>query len=152
MSISSLSRHSLAATLAVYILAPLALNGIIFTLGWQDAAPKNPMLPPGWVIGLIWMLLFAGMGIARWILTRGLDPRVARWVDGLALLCLIYPLYTLGLRNVAIGLAGAIITAVVALAITVRVWRESRTASLLIACVALWTLYAETALASGLHR
>ena len=152
MSIIFKTRPSLAATLAVYILAPLALNGIIFTLGWQGSAPKNPMLPPGWVIGLIWMLLFTGMGIARWILTRGLNPRVARWVDGLALLCLAYPLYTLGLRSIGIGLAGAIVTALLAFALTARVWRESRTASLLIACVALWTLYAETALASGLHR
>jgi tryptophan-rich sensory protein len=145
------ARQDLAATLAVYMALPLALNGVIFGLGWNDAGPKNPMLPPGWVVGTIWML-FAGMSVARWMLARTDDPRVARWVDGLAPLCLVYPLYTLGLKNAAIGLAGSIITAFVALAITVRVWRERRTASVLTACVAVWTLYAEAALASGLRR
>jgi tryptophan-rich sensory protein len=146
------SRHSLAANLAVYIVVPLAMNGAIFGLGWNDAGPKNPMLPPGWIVGTIWMLVFAGMGVARWMLTCGSEPRVARWVDGLALLCLVYPLYTLGLKSQAIGLAGAIVTSLVAFAIAVRVWRQSKAASVLTACVALWTLYAETALASSLHR
>jgi tryptophan-rich sensory protein len=107
---------SLAPTLTIYLLTPLAMNGLIFGLGWATSRPTNPLIPPGWAVGTIWMLLFAAMGLARW-LVRGSSPAMAIAVDALAFLCLIYPLYTVGLSSDRIGLAGTIVTALVAIAV-----------------------------------
>jgi hypothetical protein len=62
--------RSLAANLALYLVPPLLLNGIIFGLGWDRDSTPNPYLPPGWAVGSIWMLLFAAMGTASWLLLK----------------------------------------------------------------------------------
>ncbi len=167
----TLRPSTLVGNLALYVGAPLAMNGIIFGLGWQGARSNNPMLPPGWVVGTIWMLLFAGMAVARWLIVHSRFLHSARsnsvrwrsnpvrwrsnpvrWIDALALLCLVYPLYTIGLSNEAIGLAGALVTAAVGAIAAVRLWPVARTASGLLAAVLAWLLYAATALTRDLRR
>jgi len=142
---------SLAVTIAVYLVAPLAMNGVIFGLGWATPHPANPMLPPGWAVGTIWMLLFAAMSLARW-LVRGDPPAMAYAVDALAFLCLIYPLYTLGLSSDRIGLAGTIVTALVAIAVIVGLARWCARAAALTSAVLVWLIYAGVATAVGLVR
>jgi len=148
---SSAPPASLAATLALYLLTPLAMNGIIFGLGWATTHPSNPLLPPGWAVGTIWMLLFAAMGYARW-LVRGKSPAMAHAVDTLAFLCLIYPLYTLGLSSDRIGLVGTIVTAIVAIAVVARLARWCARAAALTSAVLAWLIYAGVATAIGLER
>jgi tryptophan-rich sensory protein len=144
---------TLPANLALYLLTPLIMNGIIFSLHWSTAtAPHpNPMLPPGWAVGSIWMLLFLAMGLARW-LARLISAPSARWIDALAILCLLYPLYTAGLSNDTVGLIGALHTAGFAAFILTRLQRVSKLAALLTSLVLLWLLYASTALAFGLYN
>jgi tryptophan-rich sensory protein len=144
--------HRLSTILALYIVSPLAMNGLIFGMGWGTHHSPNPLLPPGWVVGAIWMLLFACMGVARWLLIESLSPWYARWVDGLALLCLLYPLYTKGLSSIGLGLVGAIVSAAFAAVVAITIAKASRPACALILAVLAWVLYAETALAQVFHH
>jgi len=143
-------RASLAANLAGFVIPPLLLNGVIFGLGWDHDTAPNQYLPPGWVVGTIWMLLFTAMGIARWLLVRAgtsTGNREARLVVVLAFVCMIYPLYTLGLRSDRIGLAGSVATAALAIWIGSKVARRSRAAAGLTGLVVAWLIYASVALA-----
>jgi hypothetical protein len=147
---------SLAGNLAVFVLLPLVLNGVIFGLGWdrQSAGDKGQMvgLPPGWAVGAIWMVLFTGMGIARWLLVKRAPRWLAEGPSVLAFLCLLYPLYTSGLQDDHVGLVGNVVTAAVAVPLAVMVWRRSRAASGCLAAVCVWLLYAAGATAYGLYR
>lgn len=137
---------SLAGNLAAFLIPPLVLNGVIFGLGWNMNSAPNPYLPPSWLVGTIWMLLFAAMAVARWMLLRAGGAESGPVVL-LAFLCLIYPLYTLGLRSQGVGLAGSILTALVAIWVAVRVQRRSRGAVALIGLVIAWLGYASLAVA-----
>jgi len=147
---------SLGANLALFLLLPLALNGVIFGLGWNRSSAVLPGLPPGWLVGAIWMALFAAMGLARWLMLRGSRDRAHRLaatgVGLLGFLCLLYPLYTIGLSNDRAGLVGNIITLVVALAAAVLAWRRSRAAGACVVMVCLWLSYAAAVTANGLVR
>ena len=148
--------ESLPANLALFLLLPLGLNGVIFGLGWDRTSAALPGLPPGWFVGALWMLLFAGMGVARWLLLRGdSDRRHRRAAVGVGLLgflCLLYPLYTAGLHDDRAGLVGNLITLMVALPVTALAWRCSRAAGGCIVAVCLWLLYAAAVTANGLAR
>jgi tryptophan-rich sensory protein len=115
-----------------------------------------PGLPPGWVVGGIWMVLFAAMGVARWLLLRrGVERGAGLAAAGVALLgflCLLYPLYTIGLSNDRAGLVGNVITLLVALAVAVLSWRLSRAAGACIVAACLWLTYAGAVTANGLAR
>ncbi len=139
---------SLAGNLGVFIVPPLVLNGIIFGLGWNGNTAPSPYLPPGWLVGTIWMALFTAMGAARWLLVRDTTDAPAAWrVSLLAFLCMIYPLYTLGLSSEKIGLAGSVATGAVAVWVVARLVRVSRTAAALTGLVLAWLIYASVALA-----
>ncbi len=51
----------LRANLAVFVGTPLLVNGVIFGFGLESSSGQTG-LPPGWVVGTIWLLLFAGDG------------------------------------------------------------------------------------------
>ena len=150
-SSKSSSKNSLALTLTIYLLTPLAMNGLIFGLGWATPHPANPLLPPGWAVGTIWMLLFAAMALSRWLVLSN-SPAMANAVDALAFLCLIYPLYTLGLSSDRIGLAGTIVTALLAIAVVAGLARRCARAAALTSAVLAWLIYAGVATAIGLER
>ncbi|WP_263377307.1 tryptophan-rich sensory protein [Granulicella paludicola] len=147
---------SLAGNLAVFIVLPLVLNGLIFGLRWDrdTQAAKGQMagIPPGWVVGAIWMVLFTAMGLARWLLIRRNAGRLVEGPSLLGFLCLLYPLYTAGLQNDSVGLVGNIVTAAVALPLAVLVWRWSRAATGCLSAVCAWLVYAAGATAYSLFR
>lgn len=140
----------------MFVGAPLLLNGVIFGLGWNRPRAKSAGIPPGWVVGSLWLLLFAGMGAARWQLEDAspslFRERRSEWVSLLAFLCLIYPLYTGGLRDDRIGLGGNIVTAAVGFAATERVAHRSRAAALLLVPTCAWLTYAGIATARALRN
>jgi tryptophan-rich sensory protein len=146
----------LAANQVVFVGLPLVLNGVIFGLGWDRASGPQVGIPPGWIVGALWVVLFAGMGTARWLLLRAArrheDQQRAEWVSLLAFLCLLYPLYTLGLRDDRVGLVGNLITAVVGIGVSVFAWRRVRAAGVWLAAVCAWLLYAAGATAYGIWR
>lgn len=142
---------SLGANLAVFVLVPAALNGVIFGLGWSKAAGVEPGLPPGWVVGGIWLLLFALMGAARWRLLLAGQGRT-EWVTVVAVLCLLYPLYTAGLSNMRVGEIGNVLTLVVAIVVTASSWRRDLRAGVLLLPLCAWLIYAATVTGLALAR
>jgi hypothetical protein len=141
----------LAANLAVFIISPLVMNAIVFGLGWDRASASVAGVPPGPVVGAIWMLLFTGMGVARWLLVRA-NRGGAEWVSLLAFVCLLFPLYTAGLRNMVVGLVGTLLSAALAIAVTRSAWSRSRQAAVCVSAVCAWLLYAGAATAHSLAR
>jgi tryptophan-rich sensory protein len=141
----------LGVNLAIFVLLPVALNGVIFGLGWDKPRGPEPGLPPGWVVGALWVLLFAAMGVARWLLLR-VDRVRAELVSGLGFLCLLYPLYTAGLSDMRVGLWGNVITAIVALVVAVLAFRRNRAAGLCLSAVCVWLLYAAGVTAAAVLR
>ena len=138
----------LVANVAVSLFVVLVTNGLIFGLGWDTSSPKTaPSLydPPGWFIGVVWTVLFALMGAARWRILKSGGKNAAfhaRLVVGLIVFCLIYPFYTLGLRSILIGLIGNVATAIFAAWIIAQIKTSSRTAAVFVSPVVAWLSFA----------
>jgi hypothetical protein len=97
------------------------------------------------------VVLFAAMGVARWLLLR-VGRGGAEGVSLLAFLCLLYPLYTAGLSNDRVGLVGNVVTAVVGVVVGVAAGLRSRVAGGCVAAVCAWLMYAAGATAYGIFR
>ncbi len=142
------SRLGLAANMGLAVgLAGLG-NGIIALFGLH--APSSGQVapsfaPPGLIIGVIWTVLFAAMGAARWLTLHdgsALGRANSRLVTGLILICFAYPYYTLGFNNTTIGMIGSLVTMALAALLAWRLDRQSRLAALLVSGTALWCAYA----------
>jgi len=136
----------LAVNVAIAVaVAALANAFILFVNPAEDFAPPTELLqPPGWVIGVIWVFLFFFLGTARWLLLRDGDRplRGALWVWLLLLFCAAYPIYTSGLRSLAVGLGGNVVTAAFAVWVALRIRKTSIVAAGLVSTVALWVAFA----------
>ena len=138
-------RANLGVPIAVTVAVAAVTNGALAAFGlnqpgtqhWPSFAPQGP------AIGMIWIVLFAGMG-AAWGLVRS-----RRAVTVLITLCLAYPFYTHAIGGRLIELLGNIVTFVYAAWLIARLRSESRAAAMLIGCVAAWIAFA-TALVIGL--
>lgn len=84
----------------VHILVPIilaiVLNFYIYTQGWNNDNEKNTKLPPGYIIGSIWIIILGLLGYIHFLLY----PSVYSWFIVLTILyCLSYPFLTSGLQN-----------------------------------------------------
>jgi tryptophan-rich sensory protein len=117
--------------IAVFVGATIALNGIIFGLGFDRSVDASSLwwAPPGWAIGAIWVALFALYGVAHWLLLRRGESgrRAARWVRAIAVWDLAYPFLTNGF-DMRLGAWLNIITVLFTILLLWRVWRDSRIA------------------------
>lgn len=132
------------------------VNGLIyvFDLRTGGAGQRNradfPLLPPGWVIGLIWTVLLAIMGYVQSLVLRVLrqlhwrdDARSLTWLVPLLYLnCLLYPLYTGGFTDELRGLLGNLATLTLAAYVAGRLHSVTRLGSALIGVVMAWALFA----------
>lgn len=146
------SRSSLALNITAAVGLAAIGNGIIALLGWRasnDGTISPNFAPPGAVIGIVWTLLFAAMGAARWLVVRDASDagrRNTRLVTALLLACFAYPYYTLGFRSEVIGLIGSIVTAIAAAVIAWRIAGQSRSAAALVALTSAWCVFASVVL------
>ena len=126
-----------------------AANAIIFAVGLGPSRDGGIVVPRGWewverVVWFGWVVLFAGMGLAAWLAARsgrataGID---ARLIWALIVICLLYPLYTLGFRIIP-GRIGNIAVLVLTCVLAGVVRRTSRAAAALLVPVALWVAVA----------
>jgi benzodiazapine receptor len=141
-------RNGLSLNVGLAVGAALVLNGVIFVLGWNkmtDYAPQPWFQPPGWVVAVVWLLLFALMGRARWLLNSYTIVgvvRARRMVTLLVLSCLLWPFYSLAIGSVLGGLVGTVVTLVLAVVALALVRTRSREAALLLIPVVVWLSYA----------
>ena len=88
---AKIDRRGLATSIIVTVAIAAVTNGALAAFGLNR--PSNQIwpsfAPPGPAIGVIWIVLFAGMGAAFW-----LAPTRRRAIAGLIVLCLAYPFYT----------------------------------------------------------
>ncbi|HEU4901496.1 MAG TPA: TspO/MBR family protein [Flavisolibacter sp.] len=105
--------------------------------------------PPGWVIPIVWFVLFTLLGIARYVLTKQGDNRFQGYaIVGFAVLCATYAYYTLGLSQLTgipalwLGLWGNLAVIIAATILCWLLYNRSATATLLVAPVIAWTLFA----------
>ena len=137
----------------------LAVSWVVSLLGslpirmnasWYAAADKAPWTPPGWVFGAVWLMLYAAMAVAAWLVWRQRRfPRAAafRLYGGLLLLNLAWPLMFFGLYPMmgaaALWLALLLIGAhaVVATLTVLYFGPISRTAGLLMLPYVSWLVF-----------
>lgn len=126
----------------------IVANAFVFCLGWDKAGSSRieaEFAPPGYVVGVVWTGLFVLMAVARWLIvkSRGINAAAhARLVTILAVLCFLYPFYTLGLSSQIMGLVG---NAAVILLAGWTIWQvksSSKTAAALLSAVVLWVSFA----------
>ncbi len=148
--------RGLAVNLAIAVaVAALAEAFIFFVNPAEEMAPTTGLLqPPGWVIGVVWVLLFLFLGAARWLLLETLDQPLqgTRWVWILLLVCAAYPIYTSGLRNLAVGLGGDVATAMLALWVALHIRKSSIVAAGLVLTVTLWVTFAGFLIVEQMRR
>jgi|LakMenE09Jun09ns_1017247.scaffolds.fasta_scaffold00383_2 tryptophan-rich sensory protein len=78
------------------VLAACILNGYIYLMGWNSTKSENPLLPPGYVIGIVWIIILALLGYAHYLVY----PSYSSWVIVAAIVyCLMYPFLTNGLKD-----------------------------------------------------
>jgi tryptophan-rich sensory protein len=130
----------LLLNILIPVVLALATNGLIFALGWtqpdHDLQPR--WAPPGYVVGMVWTILFALMGAARAITS----PERRPLVTALIALCLAYPFYTLGFQDRQANLTGIIVTEAYTLYVTARLIRPKCKAALLLLPLIAWLCFA----------
>ena len=137
----------LAASWIVSLLGslPIRLNA-----AWYALADKAPWTPPGWIFGSVWLVLYAALAVAAWLVwrQRHLPRRAAFTVYGaLLLLNLAWPLMFFGLYPMmgaaALWLALLLIAAhaVVATLTVLFFGPISRTAGLLMLPYVSWLVF-----------
>jgi tryptophan-rich sensory protein len=142
---ATLGRGKLGVPIALTVAVAALTNGALAAFGLNQPGTQHwpPFAPQGPVIGIVWIILFAGMGAAYGL------ARSRRAVAGLIALCLAYPFYTHAIGGHLTELLGNIVTFAYALWLMARLRSESRSATLLVGCVAAWIAFA-TALVIGL--
>ncbi len=133
------------------VAAVLAGNLLIAALGIGGQggdSRASEVLPPGWVVGLVWTLLFASLGASYVALKRadGDTMRERLGIVGLGLICMAYPVYTAGFEDARASLIGAVATLVVVVALIAWVARTSGPAALWLAPFVPWLTFASWAL------
>ena len=84
----------------IHILVPIilaiVLNFYIYTQGWNNDNEKNSKLPPGYIIGSIWIIILGLLGYIHFLLY----PSLYSWFIVLTILyCLSYPFLFLNITR-----------------------------------------------------
>jgi tryptophan-rich sensory protein len=133
----------------IHVLVPVllacALNAYIYMKGWNTAdsketAAKNPLLPPGYVIAIVWIVILALLGYAHFLTY----PKYSSWVIVLAIAyCLLYPFLTLGMKSKLAIFNG--IALLFAIAVTSTCYATIMESTLYTIPFLLWTVYVNIA-------
>jgi translocator protein len=130
----------------IYVLVPIVaavlMNvGIYMTrIGRNRDQKVSKLLPPGWVIGMIWILLFGLLGYIFYL------HKSTWWIASMIvvffLYCLLYPVYTNGLNGRSdVAKLANLGTLVFAFTLTVCIASKSRKSSLYMIPILLWASY-----------
>ena len=120
-------------------------------IGLEFESGEKPSLwyaPPGFVIPIIWFVLFTLLGIGRYHLIHANLNHYQWWLYGLAFLCASYAYYTLGLAKLTnisalwYGLIGNITVIIMALVVVAKIYPLHKTVAYLTIPVIIWTIYA----------
>ena len=137
----------------VFIAVTMVINGLIALIGWEGGEAiftEGPnQLPAGWIIGLVWTVLFIGMASAFWLLASSTEitsRRKAGEVLAFAVFCLSYPIFTIGFSVHFLVFSGNLLCILWSSYLTGVLRDISRPASALMLLPAIWVCYATWAL------
>ena len=130
--------------IAVNIPAPFL--GLKFESGTES---RLWFQPPGFVIPIVWFVLFTLLGVARFQIIRdGFPDSLTWWIVALAVFCATYAYYTLGLAKITgisplwFGLWGNLAVIVLAANVFFRIYSFTPATSWLVLPICIWTFYA----------
>ncbi|WP_404828040.1 tryptophan-rich sensory protein [Flagellimonas crocea] len=124
---------------------PAPLIGLNFESG---QTPRLWYAPPGYVIPIIWFVLFTLLGIGRYNLIQTEFGNYQWWLFGLAFLCATYAYYTLGLAKMTnisalwFGLFGNIVVILFTALVIYKLLPISKTVAFMTLPVIVWTTFA----------
>ena len=136
---------AISLNILVPVVAALLVNAIIYALGWNkrvDGKEEVKHLPPGWAVGLIWVVILGLLGYLRFVLRES-------WIGSITIVvvilyCLAYPFYTSGLKQDIgrlMNVIALILAAVAAMVVAaINVWAVPYVLPLLI-----WSSYVNIA-------
>lgn len=143
---SLLANFVLFYAILVLINLPVPFLGLKFS--GNEVNKRLWFEPPGFVIPLVWVVLFFFLAILRYKLLEVQADDLASLVIFLAVLCSSYPYYTLGLEKLTgisalkLGLIGNILVILAGLWVGDQVGDFSSKLSYLVFPVVVWTFYA----------
>jgi tryptophan-rich sensory protein len=103
--------------------------------------------PPGYVIPIVWFLLFTRLGFSRHSLIKADLEGLQWWLFALAFLCATYACYTLGLAKLNsisalwFGLFGNLVVILFTIILIITLLPLSREAAWHIFPIIIWTFY-----------
>jgi tryptophan-rich sensory protein len=142
-------RHTVLLDIVAAVGLAAIINLGIFISGYRDPAgralPIHLFRPSAATIGGIWIGLFAALAWCRSEVLKQTSPRArgaARWIQGLIVVCALYPVYTKGLQFLKVGLIGNVATAVVCARVAWDVYEIRKSLAIVPAVVIAWLAYA----------
>jgi tryptophan-rich sensory protein len=145
----SLTHLTAAMKAALFVLAGIALaiagNGLVFYFGLGSTGARKLLTPAGWewvdkIVAFVWVGLFAMLAMGAWCAFNSSRPTGktdALLIWGLLIICLLYPVYTLGFQVVP-GLIGNIVVLLLSCGLCIFVRRSSLIAAASIVPVIVW--------------
>ena len=137
--------YKLVLNILIPIIFAIIVNGIIYALKWNNnnnINTKMPYLPPGYIIGLIWLIIFGFLGVAHYILTYRQNSNIAsNSIIFLLIFCLAYPFLTSGLKNIKIALILNLLTFFLSIIVSIIVAYKSLNAFYFLIPLLLWAGY-----------
>ncbi len=132
--------------IVAFVAAALIGNGLVFATGSAGGPPPpgaEGLLPPGPVVGAVWLVQFALMGVARaWVLRDGGAGEWRGWLPvAIGVICLAFPVYTAGLSDPAAGAVGTVVTLVVVVIAMLAIGQSSSRAAWALVPLACWLGY-----------
>jgi tryptophan-rich sensory protein len=133
--------------LSIIICQMAGVIGSIFTAGsvtsWYPTLVKPSFSPPGFYIGLIWIVLFTLMGISLFLICRETPgnpaARIALYFFAVQLIVnVLWSVAFFGMRSPISGLVVIAFLWVLILIMTIKFWPINRTAALLLIPYIVW--------------
>ena len=119
------------------IILAIIINFYIYTQGWNNNNEKSKWLPPGYIIGIVWIIILGLLGYIHFLMY----PSIQSWIIVFAIsYCLAYPFLTSGLKDTNSKIYN-IIALIIAIIVFISVFYKNKLTSLLSLPFLVWTLY-----------
>jgi benzodiazapine receptor len=137
--------------LSIIICQAAGIVGQIFTRSslsdWYPMLVKPSFTPPGWFIGLIWVVLFTLMGLSLFLVWRkgpkNLEVRHALYFFAAQLIVnILWSAAFFGLRSPQAGMIVIAILLLLILATIIKFWSISKEAALFMVPYLIWVSFA----------
>ena len=136
--------NSVYTHIAAPILAAVVTNGIVYSQKLPITRTKNPNIPPGGIVGLVWMVLFGILGYVHFKLYSRAGNKLS---DGCIIILLFllyslaYPFLTSSSENPNVFFVLNLGALLFAAAITTKVYQEDSGLVPYLIPLLLWTGY-----------